>query len=104
MKRTLVLILLIVVAACGEQQWVGTLYQDREDFTTAEEFGNFSDLDSCTIAANKEIEKIRQQVGGEFVAGGKIPGWECGTNCKRDDAGDLLCKRVEAGGPEIKLN
>ena len=88
------LALLAGLTACGDGEWIGVVYPNRDNLAESERVGVFPDLASCQAAASKAAE-TQVPVG----AGGPVPGWECATECVEDEAGDLLCRRVEAGAP-----
>ena len=92
------------VAACGESEWNGTLYPDREDLQVGQSLGMFATLDACRAAAEAAVAQLRAAAGGEFAAGGPLPGWECSADCRTDADGDLVCRRVESGVPDRPLN
>jgi len=98
------LALALSLTACGESDWTGTIYPDREDLSTARTLGTFTSLGACTSAANAAIDELRAAAGGVFAIGAPLPGWECGAECRTDGDGDLLCRRVEAGAPELQQN
>lgn len=94
----------LALAACGESEWNGTIYPDREDLATAQSLGTFTSLDACRAAAEAAVDELRVAAGGAFPIGGALPGWECGAECRTDEDGDLLCRRVEAGAPDVPAN
>jgi len=98
------LALSLSLTACGESDWNGTIYPDREDLATARSLGTFTSLDACKSAADAAIDELRAAAGGSFAIGAPLPGWECGAECRTDADGDLLCRRVETGAPEVQQN
>lgn len=92
------------ISACGESDWNGTLYPDREDLLAGQDLGTFATLDACRAAAEAAVAQLRAAAGGEFAVGAPLPGWECGADCRTDEDGDLVCKRVESGAPDAPLN
>jgi hypothetical protein len=95
----LALALCTALTACGDAEWIGVVYPNRDNLADSERLGVFPDLASCQASASAAAE-ARVPVG----AGGPIPGWECATECTEDEAGDLLCLRVEAGAPVTAAN
>ena len=86
-----VVIAALTVAACGESQWTGTIYPDRENLQDFERIGVFATLDDCRAAATSAIGALDDR--GENV----VAGWDCGQNCSADEEGDLRCDRYEQG-------
>ena len=81
----------LAVAACGESQWTGTIYPDRENLRDFERVGVFATLDQCRAAATAAIGQLGDR-GANVVAG-----WDCGQNCAADNDGDLRCDKYEQG-------
>ena len=86
-----IVIAALTVAGCGEAQWTGTIYPDRENLQDFERIGVFATLDDCRAAAIAAIGQLGDR-GENLVAG-----WDCGQNCSADDEGDLRCDRYEQG-------
>ncbi|MBT4710026.1 MAG: hypothetical protein HOB82_00650 [Alphaproteobacteria bacterium] len=86
-----IVIVALAVAACGESQWTGTIYPDRENLRDFERVGVFATLDQCRAAATTAIGELGDR--GENV----VAGWDCGQNCSVDNDGDLDCIKYEQG-------
>ena len=84
---------LALLVGCGEgAEWVGTVYPDREDLSNFQRVGNFPDLEACRSAVSAAIGALPAAASAQVVRG-----WECGTQCRTDSEGDLLCARLEQG-------
>ena len=86
-----VVIVPLAVAACGDSQWTGTIYPDRENLRDFERIGVFATLDQCRAAATAAIGQLSDR--GENV----VAGWDCGQNCAADNDGNLRCDKYEQG-------
>ena len=90
-KLGAIVIVALAVAACGDSQWTGTIYPDRENLNDFERVGVFATLDQCRAAATTAIGELGDR--GENV----VAGWDCGQNCAVDNDGDLDCTKYEQG-------
>ena len=73
-----------LLSGCGEDEWDGYIYPDKDDLFVYEYLGRYPSLAECRAGALAKISLLPDPARAD---------WECGLNCE-PGLGALVCERT----------
>ena len=79
------LLAISLVAGCGEDEWAGYVYPNKDDLTRHEYIGVYPSLFDCRDAALAKISLLPNRTRADY---------ECGLNCEPAGSGVSVCEKT----------
>jgi hypothetical protein len=74
-----------LLSGCGEDEWSGHIYPDKNNLTEYEYLGIYPSLAECRAGALAKISLLPDPTQADY---------ECGLNCEPSDYGVLVCEKT----------
>ena len=87
-RLSLLLVLLLALAGCSGDEWLGFAFPDKENLLVHREVGRFETQQECDEASMSILESLNALDNGYY---------ECGKNCESDSYYNRDCEEMIRG-------
>ena len=87
-RLSLLLVLLLALAGCSGDEWLGFAFPDKENLLVHREVGSFETQQECDEASMSILKSLNALDNGYY---------ECGKNCESDSYYNRDCEEMIRG-------